>query len=1205
MGFYDDFTNKYKVSKTIRMALIPEGKTTENVIKIIQEDKIRNEKFKEAKKMIDKAHRVYIEEKLSNASLSIENLEKWLEEYKNNGKKEKSVEATLRKEIASYLKKGEIPYQLIDCESYLGEEYKNEIDDLLKVFKDFKTYFNDFEKNRKNVYSSKNIATSIPHRIVNDNLPKFAFNNKILEKIVEKLGEEFINDTFRENNYNVTINEIMQIDYYNKVLTQSGIDFYNSLIGVINTKINLYNQVQKDKKDRFVQLNILFKQILSETEKKYVVEKYTTDEELLNELNEYLDDSYKTINSEVPTLLNNIDFYDLEKIFIKNDDQLTTISKKLYGDWAYIENSIYNTKVIGKKKVTEDEVRRGIRNKKYYSIGYINSLLNEEDTRVENYFIDELKKSLEIFNENLETYKNYVFDKELIKDEIAIEIIKKLCDSIKGIEWVLKPLIVENFDIDTNFYGEMEYYWSSLQVFDGIYNKIRNYLTRKPYSIEKFRLNFDCSSFLEGWSYTKEKDYLGSILKDENFYYLAIKNKNKNYKGNFIADVKLPENKEDTFYKMNYYKAYESKKVIHLLVDINGKTELKRKNFEKDGKPYLPDCIIKIRDTKSYDVKSKNYSKEDMIKYIDYYKERVIEYYKNMKFQFKESCEYKSYNEFEEDYNSQIYSVTFEPKSKKEIYNLVDEGKIFLFKIYCKDFSEHSKGTPNLHTLYWKMLFDEDNLNNIVYKLSGKAKMFFREKSLKIEETTVHKVNEILENKKPRNEKRTSKFKYELIIKNRRYTVDKFLFHCHIEMNFKEKEIKNKEEEIKKFNNDFNKDIKRAIKYNDDIYAVGIDRGERNLLYACVVNSKGKLIEQVPLNIVSNVDYHSLLVDREKKRKEGRKNWKIIENIKDLKEGYLSQAINEINKLLLKYNAILVLEDLNFGFKRTRTGKFERSVYQKFEKMLIDKLNYWVIKNRDKNENGGLLKAYQLTNKFISFKDIGKQSGIIFYIPAWNTSKIDPVTGFVNLFYIKYENVKKAKEFFDKFKSIKFNKECNYFEFEFDYNDFNNRAGKKTAWTICSYGDRIKKFRNPENNNKWDDKFIESLTGEFKKIFEKFNIDIYGNIKEQILNIDNKEFFVGLIDLFKLMLQMRNSSDKMNLDYIISPVQNKNGEFFDSRKAGDDLPKNADANGAYNIARKGLMCIDRIQNTSDDKLNEINLFISKDDWMNYAQGEEF
>lgn len=77
--------------------------------------------------------------------------------------------------------------------------------------------------------------------------------------------------------------------------------------------------------------------------------------------------------------------------------------------------------------------------------------------------------------------------------------------------------------------------------------------------------------------------------------------------------------------------------------------------------------------------------------------------------------------------------------------------------------------------------------------------------------------------------------------------------------------------------------------------------------------------------------------------------------------------------------------------------------------MLIEKLNYLVDKKADASVSGGLLNAYQLTSKFDSFQKLGKQSGFLFYIPAWNTSKIDPVTGFVNLLDTRYQNVEKAK----------------------------------------------------------------------------------------------------------------------------------------------------------------------------------------------------
>lgn len=70
---------------------------------------------------------------------------------------------------------------------------------------------------------------------------------------------------------------------------------------------------------------------------------------------------------------------------------------------------------------------------------------------------------------------------------------------------------------------------------------------------------------------------------------------------------------------------------------------------------------------------------------------------------------------------------------------------------------------------------------------------------------------------------------------------------------------------------------------------------------------------------------------------------------------------------------------------------------------------------------------------------MGKQSGFLFYIPAWNTSKIDPVTGFVNLLDTRYQNVEKAKVFFSKFDAIRYNKDKDWFEFNLDYDKF----GKK------------------------------------------------------------------------------------------------------------------------------------------------------------------
>ena len=439
------------------------------------------------------------------------------------------------------------------------------------------------------------------------------------------------------------------------------------------------------------------------------------------------------------------------------------------------------------------------------------------------------------------------------------------------------------------------------------------------------------------------------------------------------------------------------------------------------------------------------------------------------------------------------------------------------------------------------------------------------------------------------------KFQYP-IISNKRYVYDKFQFHLSMVQNYNG----NKNLDINPIANDY-------IKKSDDLHVIGIDRGERHLLYLTVIDMKGNIKKQFSLNeIVNNyngntyrTNYRDLLDDREKKRDEERKSWKTIETIKELKEGYLSQVIHKITELMIEYNAIIVLEDLNLEFMRGRQ-KVEKSVYQKFEKMLIEKLNYLADKKKDPEDIGGILKAYQLTNEL---KKDGKQSGFLFYTQAWNTSKIDPVTGFVNLFDTRYENIAKSKTFFEKFDSIRFNAEKNWFEFSFDYNEFTTKAeGTKTKWTICTYGKRIESYRNPDKNLQWDGKEI-NLTEEFKLFFEKYGININSNLQSEIVKQDKKDFFEGLLHLLKLTLQMRNSKTGTDVDYMQSPVADENGIFYNSDECGKSMPENADANGAYNIARKGLMIIDKIKKSKDIK--KIDLKISNKEWLSFAQNKPY
>jgi CRISPR-associated protein Cpf1 len=590
-----------------------------------------------------------------------------------------------------------------------------------------------------------------------------------------------------------------------------------------------------------------------------------------------------------------------------------------------------------------------------------------------------------------------------------------------------------------------------------------------------------------------------------------------------------------------------------------------------------------------------NFNIEECRKIIDFFKVSIEKHkdWKNFGFKFSNTNSYNSIDEFYREVEGQGYNISYHNISDESINELVNQGKIYLFQIYNKDFSAFSKGKPNLHTLYWKELFSEENLKNVVYKLNGQAEIFFRKKSLNYSEETLKKGHhyEILKDK----------FAYPIISK-KRYAFDKFQFHVPITLNFKAKGRDSINQTVLDY-------LKETPK--NDIHIIGIDRGERHLLYLSLIDSDGNIKKQYSLNDIVNeyqgknytTSYHALLADKETKRDESRKTWKTIETIKELKEGYVSQVVHQVAKLMVEHKAILVMEDLNFGFKKGRF-KVEKQVYQKFEKMLIEKLNYYVDKNKENTELGGTLKALQLTSKFTSFKEMGKQSGFIFYVPAWNTSKIDPTTGFVNYFYTKYENVDKSKAFFEKFKSIRFNTKAQYFEFEVEkYSAFNPKAeGTQEKWTICSQGDRIITYRNPEKNSSWDSKSVV-LTQLFEDFFGKNQI-VYGNgscIKSQIAAKEDKSFFEELLNLFKLTLQMRNSVTGTDEDYLISPVMKAEGAFYDSRKADETLPKDADANGAYHIAKKGLMWLDQIKAFEGKDWKKLDLDKSNRGWLNYVQ----
>jgi hypothetical protein len=563
--------------------------------------------------------------------------------------------------------------------------------------------------------------------------------------------------------------------------------------------------------------------------------------------------------------------------------------------------------------------------------------------------------------------------------------------------------------------------------------------------------------------------------------------------------------------------------------------------------------IEEIREAKTF--QKEFLIKEDLVYWIDFYKQVLVLYpgwKDDFSFNLKPSSEYEDVAEFYRDIQYQGYKLHFVSINESVLNQLEAEGKIYRFKLHNQDLANPNKKNKNLHTIYWENLFSPENLVSKNLKLNGEAEVFLRPKTDTIRkiQKTDSSGNLIFKGKNSQ----------APVIENERFTINKIQFHVPITINFAN-------QNITKFNDFVSESIPK-----EKMWYLGIDRGENHLLYYCLIDENGNIQKQGSLNKLgpNQQDYIKLLQDKQDQRKNAKETWSVIQNIKQLKEGYLSLAIHEICKIAFEYGAMIVLENLNYGFKKSRTIKFEKSVYQKFEVNLATKLQHLFFKNKEPNELGGVLNALQLCPPLdIAKIDKTDQWGIIRYVQAAYTSKTDPVSRWRKHIYLP-DKPEKIKEYFveggENYIQITRNTDCYAFEYE-EILD----GGSKKPWKIDIYKGLIRTKWNPET------RFSEKLP-----VDELYEIaqTLFAGSQNQNINeyvVSNESFnWAKLKYLYDQVTNIRNKID--GEDIILSPVWSEEIKgYFDSQKVdrigingeNSKLPINGDANGAFNIARKG------------------------------------
>ena len=1276
--------NGYSRSITLRNRLVPVGKTEENInhFRLLENDKKRADSYQEVKNIIDDFHRSFIQGVLSNANFEWGPLFDEFDLYQSkNDKAEKAkikpdlqkLQSLMRLKIVKKFTSDE-RFKKLFAKELLSELLPEIIksadpttisnkEEALKAFDKFSTYFTGFHENRKNLYSEEEKSTAISYRIVNENFPKFYSNVKLFEKL-EKEFPSIISDT--EESLKTILNgkklkDIFNPDAFNECLTQTGIDFYNTIIGGVseeagtqkiqglNEKINLTRQQLPDAEKNKLRgkMVVLFKQILSDRETaSFIPVGFENNEEVYESIKTFKKEVVDTVCTLIKETFTSENDYNISEIFVPAKN-LTAFSLSIFGHWSILsEGLFYLEEEKNKIALTETQIEKLRKEiaKKDYSLSELQEAYekycerNDEQVciTVKKYFslmelqqVENTKEKADVMLlSKLNTaYAKIDFEeqKNLQQEKNAATPIKEFLDEVQNLYHYLKLVDYRGEEEkDTSFYSKLDEIIEKLEGITALYNKVRNFVTKKPGEVKKIKLNFDCPTLANGWDENKESANDAILLRKENKYYLGIFNPKD--KPKFSKE----ECSEDNCYEKMIYKL------------LPGPNKMLPKVFfsTKGQETFLPPKDLLLGYEEGKHKKGDAFDKDFMRKLIDWDKNalNVHEDWKHFDFKFSPTESYKDMSDFYKEVELQGYKITFQKISSSKIDSLVDSGKLFLFQIYNKDFAEKSSGKKNIHTLYWENLFSEENLKDICLKLNGEAELFYRpaNKDLKI---IKHQKGSILVNRTTTDEKsipeeiyqeiyqfknnmifEISKEAKELldsetvvckeakheITKDKHFTEATYLFHCPITMNFKAPEITGRK---------FNDRVLEVLKANPDVKIIGLDRGERHLIYLSLINQKGEIELQKTLNLVEQVrndktvivNYQEKLVQKEGDRDKARKNWQTIGNIKELKEGYLSNIVHEIAELMVKNNAIVVMEDLNFGFKRGRFA-VERQVYQKFENMLIEKLNYLVFKDKAVTEPGGVLNAYQLTDKSANVSDVYKQCGWLFYIPAAYTSKIDPKTGFANLFNTSgLTNVEKKKEFFDKLEGIRYDSKEDCFVFSVDYSKLGNNADYLKKWEIYTRGERIA-YNRKENKN-----FTVNPTENLKKKFDEFGINWHNeeNFIDSLQTVQaektNASFFDELLRSFNSTLQMRNSIPNSEIDYLISPVKAEDGTFFDSREQlalgkNAKLPIDADANGAYHIALKGLYLL---QNDFNRNEKGVIQNISNADWFRFVQEKEY
>lgn len=1202
----------FPVTKTLAFQIIPVGKTRENLNRqqTLENASELKKDYESLKAASDRVHKRFIEDTLSKFHLKYlsDGAKDSIQEYADVfldatlSPEEKDiliaeVAANLRKQVADafsavrYNEKDTMLKALASkallTEILPAEDLSDTEKASLGRLSQYTTYMRPYFEARDRMYEADQDGHTIPVRIIGDNLPIHLTNVRLFDALPEEVtsGAAKIFSALADRIEAFELRDVFTASFFSMLCPQSAIDTYNTLIGGVsnedgtriqglNELINQYNQKQGKDGKKLKQFKKLKKQILSDRMSLSWLPDTLADDKQAVQVAFGLEDLLAGFTPADSTAWNTAAVHVDAK-------RLGAYSNAVFGHWKEAESCLLKVyseafpkksregdkgyaERIGKifkaaKSFSLDEIHGAVA--KYGSLAP-DSPAASAPSALRLYYMDkiaakvtEARVSIGLLHDHVDA--DGVPDAKLGQDAVSGELGPGayMKDFLEQFNDAKNAALVFTdlggiLDTDQDFYGRVvDFFGDVSRGLKAGYDTIRNYLTKKPYSTDKIQLYFDNPKLLDGWDTNKEPDNRGVILRDGDDIFLGI----------------LPAHAKRLFTYGKHLDPASSLKKMDVKFIPNPHMMLPKVAFSKKAlsEGNIPEPVMDLyRSGKAV----KDYTKEEVALMVDFYKGVIASNpdWGVFGFQFKEAADYERLADFYHDVASQGYKTVFYGVSRDFIDKAVAEGDLFLFQVSCQDMLERHTGKDgNYKALLYEAL--SGKIGGDV-RLCGGGAVYFRPASLPRKVT--HPAGVPIRTKNPDSEREKVTYVYDLI-KDRRYTEDRYAFHIPVSI-YPDADAYGALS--------VNRRVQEIVRETPGVYVLGINRGERNLISIAVTAPDGTIVEQRNLNVFDNFDYRRKLAEREKERTENRRNWTSVKDIKNIKAGYLTRVVGEIVRLVKKYGCVIAMERLDMDFKTGRQA-FEKNVYEQFERDLVSRLSFLA----DKNEADRFGTVLQLANpgKTEIERTRFPQNGILFLMNPAHVSKTDPLTGFVNRLNLHFGKIAEAEAIIDRFDGFRFNPQSGRFVLTFHYDKAapEKEAGDgKKAWNIETYGERVEQEQVEDAPaGTYADK-VTVLTDAMQKLLDGAGID-WKDGKDLLAGLKGRgtEFYKSFFDLLRLTMRCTNWYNDTREFRIVGCTANAAGQFYDSRRAPERLPKDGDTLAAWNIARKAHIVLKNIR----------------------------